>query len=138
MAETAYVKGRKLEYATMADLEDNGYTCWRTAGSHGKTDIIALKPGELLFIQCKLDGKAPPAERFKLRQLAQWAGASPLLAGWVKPGRAARFIAYVNIARELDPRVWTPNHGIEDEKIPDLAAVAAEQARWSAIEGCDD
>lgn len=41
----------------MKNLEKEGYTCLRTAGSHGFCDIIAIKTipfNEIRLIQCKL------------------------------------------------------------------------------------
>jgi Holliday junction resolvase len=112
MPNAAYRDGRKLEYAAAADLRSNGYTVLRTAGSHGIVDLIAVKPGELLFIQCKLDGYLTPRERAGLVELARWARAVPLSAAWRKEGRAARTVAYTS-QMWLEHMVWTPDHALE-------------------------
>jgi Holliday junction resolvase len=127
MPNAAYRDGRKLEYAAAADLRSNGYTVLRMAGSHGIVDLIAVKPGELLFIQCKLDGYLTPRERAGLLELARppdreallavagLTGGVPVLACWQKDGRHARVIEY----RELtgpgprDWRAWTPDWAME-------------------------
>ena len=48
-----YVKGRRFEYKTKKEYEDKGYIVFRTAGSHGLVDLIAVRNDEILFIQCK-------------------------------------------------------------------------------------
>lgn len=54
MPNKNYRAGRRFEYETMRKYEDMGFTCVRTAGSHGPFDVIAFfctrKPN---FIQCK-------------------------------------------------------------------------------------
>lgn len=53
MPNKNYIRGRAFEYSVMHDLQSEGYTCYRTAGSHGAYDVIAFKPTEILLIQCK-------------------------------------------------------------------------------------
>ena len=55
MPNRKYEKGRRAEYKTMRLLSDDGYTCIRTAGSHGHYDIIAWDAYNILFIQVKVD-----------------------------------------------------------------------------------
>ena len=51
---TNYIAGRAFEYERMAHYKALGYEVMRTAGSHGKYDIIAISPmGSVEFIQCK-------------------------------------------------------------------------------------
>jgi len=54
-----YVKGRYYEYKVKEILERNGYIVFRSAGSHGFFDLIALHPitKTILFIQVKKDFK---------------------------------------------------------------------------------
>ena len=54
---TNYSKGRKKEYEIMHQLEREGWTVLRTAGSHGFADLIAInkKERKIRFIQCKPD-----------------------------------------------------------------------------------
>ena len=118
MPNTQYVKGRKREYEHADYLRRDGYrlVC-RAAGSHGVADLIMSKPGELLYVQCKPEAKDTPAKRAQLREMAAESGAVPLVAGWINTGpRGGKRPCYVDVSRELDPRVWTPNHGIEDEE----------------------
>jgi Holliday junction resolvase-like predicted endonuclease len=50
---TRYTRGRDSEYRAQRDLEAEGYTTFRTAGSHGEADIIALNDKEIRLIQIK-------------------------------------------------------------------------------------
>ena len=52
-----YLRGRITEYKIMKVLEGQGFTCFRTAGSHGAADIIAVGHGEVRFIQAKRQKK---------------------------------------------------------------------------------
>lgn len=63
---TNYARGRRIEYRVMRDLEDSGYTVYRTAGSHGHFDLIAYKPGDVVrFYQIKYSRK-PSATKDEL------------------------------------------------------------------------
>lgn len=50
---TKYERGRDNEYRAMRDLEAEGYTVTRTAGSHGAADVIAWNDQHIRFIQIK-------------------------------------------------------------------------------------
>lgn len=52
-----YRRGRRLEYQVKKDLESEGWTVLRTAGSHGFADLVALRGANIKFIQCKLIAK---------------------------------------------------------------------------------
>jgi Holliday junction resolvase len=75
-----YQRGVTFERQVRQALEADGYECVRSAGSKSKIDLVAIKPGELLFLQCKLNGLCPPAERAKLLDLSRSAGALPIVA----------------------------------------------------------
>lgn len=53
MPNKNYLRGRRLEWQVKKDLEQDGWTVMRTAGSHGFADLIALKGDTIRFIQCK-------------------------------------------------------------------------------------
>lgn len=101
---TNYTTGRSLEYKVRDNLEADGYQCIRAAGSKGKADIVALKPGETLLVQVKTSNpQLTPTDRKALLELARLTGAIPIVA-W-KPTRKP--IVY----RELlgvGPRDWRP------------------------------
>jgi Holliday junction resolvase len=72
--------GRAVEHAARHLLDDAGYWTQRSAASKGAVDIIALKHGQILFVQCKRSGALPPAEWNALYGLAMELGAVPVLA----------------------------------------------------------
>jgi holliday junction resolvase Hjr len=112
-----YRAGGDLERAAKAHLEDNGYYVVKSAGSKGTADLVAIKRGEILLIQCKRAGfTMAPAERIKLRQLAAELGGVPLCGSWVKNGRAARSVGFMELI-SMGPagtRPWTPDHALAD------------------------
>lgn len=92
-----YRRGANFERAVKAHLEERGcpYVI-RSAGSHGVADLVAAYPRDRwVLIQCKLDGKLPPAEADQLIDLGDTLGARVALAAkgkrgkihlyWVKP-----------------------------------------------------
>jgi Holliday junction resolvase len=72
--------GRDVEHAARRALNDAGYWTMRAAASKGAVDVIGLKHGQILFVQCKRSGSLPPAEWNALYGLAMELGAVPLLA----------------------------------------------------------
>ena len=81
-----YRRGARFELFTRADLIINGYWAQRAPGSKGAADLIAIKPGQILLVQCKTDGVLNPAPWNALYDLAEAIGAIPLLAAKPKPG----------------------------------------------------
>ena len=72
---TNYARGRAAEYRTIRLLEAGGYTCARTAGSHGCADVIAWNAQGFRLVQVKRgrDGISP-LERETFSQLPVPAG----------------------------------------------------------------
>lgn len=74
--------------------EEPELTPWfviRTAGSFGPVDLVAMRPGRVLFVQVKSDGidygpfnNFPPAARAAIQDAAIRAGAEAWLV-WVPP-----------------------------------------------------
>lgn len=93
-----YRDGRRDEYKARDDLIANGYSLIRSAGSKGAVDLIAVKPGEVLFVQVKRTTAPGPAAWNKLWDLAAMAGAVPILA--TTPLR--RPIAYQRLTARKD------------------------------------
>lgn len=86
-----YQRGVRFERAVREDLRSHGYHVIRSAGSKTKVDLMAIKPGELLLVQCKLPGsQLPSSEWNELRQLARYCGARPVVALKVD-GKASPF-----------------------------------------------
>lgn len=76
-----YRRGADFERAVRADLVDHGYEVIRSAGSKTKVDLVAIKNGELLLIQCKLpNSQLPSSEWNRLRALSRMCAARPILA----------------------------------------------------------
>lgn len=59
---TNYEKGRYYEYKSMRWLEKQGYTTFRSAGSHGLWDVIAYNEYNYLLVQVKYECEPTPAE----------------------------------------------------------------------------
>ena|SRR6185436_15081652 len=63
MPNKNYNRGRALEYRVMKHFRDEGYEVFRSAGSHSKADVIAMKKTllgdechestKVFLIQCK-------------------------------------------------------------------------------------
>ena len=75
-----YRNGRAFEYRVRTQLRDAGFLVLRMAGSKTKVDMIAVRPGELLVIQCKRSGALPPAEWNALYEIAAMFPGVPVLA----------------------------------------------------------
>ena len=122
---SGYRNGADLERAVKHHLEDNGYLLViKSGGSKGKVDVIGLKRGETVIVQCKRSGTAVrPADRVALWFLAADLGVIPLLASWAKEGNAARTIAYTELI-SMGPagnRPWTPDHALTDARADAIA-----------------
>lgn len=77
---TQYRRGADFERTVKRLLETNGYDCIRSAGSRSPVDVVAFKPGQVVMVQAKLDGRCAPAERAELVRVAGLVGAVPVLA----------------------------------------------------------
>lgn len=72
MPNRKYEAGARLERETVKNLKDNGYVAFRAAGSKGIADVIAFKPGQVLFVQAKTKtGAISPGSRHQLLMLAR-------------------------------------------------------------------
>ena len=66
-----YRRGADAERHLVLQLRLDGYFAVRSAGSKSSCDVIAIKPGQVLFIQVKAGvGRESPAERRALLDLA--------------------------------------------------------------------
>lgn len=77
---TNYARGAEFERRVKRHLETNGYTVLRSAGSKSPIDLIALKPGAIVLIQCKPTPRLSPADRESITRIATHVGATPVLA----------------------------------------------------------
>ena len=91
-------RGIRLEYVVIDRLCELGYTCIRSAGSHGAVDVVAIKPGVVILCQAKIRKESIGSREWQeLWVLAEKANAIPLLA--YRP--SMRKLAF---ARLLGPR----------------------------------
>jgi Holliday junction resolvase len=90
---TNYDNGRRFEWAVRDHLARDGYDVFRSAGSKTKVDMTAVKTGQLLFVQCKRDGKISPAERVKLLQLAALIDCAVPVLAWKTVGDSTVHLA---------------------------------------------
>jgi Holliday junction resolvase len=111
-----YAAGRKFEWDIRDALIDDGYDVIRSAGSKGKVDLVAIKPGELLFIQAKINGLCPPAERTELLRVSGRADALPIVAYKGTEGRRRpvryRLLTGPGPKQFVD---WSPDKVAEEE-----------------------
>jgi Holliday junction resolvase len=114
---SGYALGAAFERRTMAALETDGYEVFRSAGSHGKSDVIAIKQGQVLLIQCKRSGKIDRAEwneLVRLRQALDPRGGTVLALLAYMPG-ARGGVAFRELLHQLEHkqrrdnayRMWT-------------------------------
>lgn len=81
-----YAKGARFERELLQFLSYKGFSCIRGASSGGyfsPVDIVAIKKGLVLGIECKSWSKKPRLEKKKLLKLKEWcqrAGALGVLA----------------------------------------------------------
>ncbi len=97
-----YRSGAEFEREIRHHLEADGYWCARAAGSKGKADVIAIKPGQVLIVQAKRDGRCPPAERAEVRRIAA------LLPGIGVPIVASRPGITLRELTGPGPKDWRP------------------------------
>lgn len=86
---TNYRRGANFERRVLARLEDDGYWCMRSSGSHTAVDVIAIKPGQVVMVQAKWGGRLPADEWNELYYLATKTGSVPVAAVKLTPRKWA-------------------------------------------------
>lgn len=106
---TQYRRGAEFERKVAGLLTDDGYLVVRAAGSHGHADLVALKPGQVVLVQCKTSGALPPGEWNPFYEAAERVGAVALLAHRPSPGRVVYWrLTGPKVARKDPPyEAWT-------------------------------
>lgn len=99
---TNYDAGTRFERETRKHLEADGYWVIKAAGSKGKADLVAIKPGQVLIVQCKRTGACPPAERAEVLRIAR------LLPGIGVPLVASRPRVTFRELTGNGPKEWRP------------------------------
>jgi len=74
VANRSYERGRRFEYRVKRLLEGEGWVVIRAAGSK-PVDLVALRDGAVLFVECKKRGQVPREQRDFQEGLARRAGA---------------------------------------------------------------
>lgn len=80
MPNRNYVNGRSFEYRVRDLFEAKGYFVMRSAGSRTPVDLVALKDGEILLIQCKRHGVIGSEDINILRAVSLQCSGKALLA----------------------------------------------------------
>jgi len=97
MTNKNYNRGRAFEYRVKRFLENRGYMCFRSAGSHSVADLIAFKRKtsllpNVLLIQAKYgNARISPREHIRLAEVAGDYDCIPVLAT-AKPRQKIKFI----------------------------------------------
>jgi Holliday junction resolvase len=68
-------RGIYLERRAAEILASRGWFTIRAAGSHGIADVVAVRPGEVVLVQCKTDGAIRSEEWNRLYDVATALGA---------------------------------------------------------------
>lgn len=80
MARTSpYRRGRSFEYRVRDLLRGQGYFLVRQARS-GFPDLVALRRGEILLVECRVDGYVSPDERDRFLRIAEQTGGRAVVA----------------------------------------------------------
>lgn len=82
---TMYRFGRAFEYRTRDDLRARGYFVLRSPQSRSPIDLVAIKRGAVLFVQCKRGAQLGVPEWNSLLALAESCGALALCASMPGP-----------------------------------------------------
>jgi len=70
-----YKKGYRFELDVKKQYESRGYKVVRSSGSHTPVDLIAMKNGEIIQIQCKnMKQKISKAEKHEIEKWAKATG----------------------------------------------------------------
>lgn len=124
--QSFYRIGRAVEYRVRDQLREHGYFVLRSPGSRSPMDLIAIRVGVVLMIQCKRGGVLGPKSWNELFDLAESTGAFPILAEYPHPRRTDywQLIARKDGSKRRQPMVRI--------SITDLAVLEARDAAEAA------
>ena len=80
MPNPRYDAGARFERRVKEYLESKGFWVCRSAGSRSAIDLLAIKAGEIMLCQCKVDGRLSQVEREQLLELEQETGGYAVIA----------------------------------------------------------
>lgn len=86
MPNPNYVKGVTFEREVQQLFIEAGFYAVRSAGSHGKVDVVAVGRAHTYFIQCKTNGEIASVEWNTLLTVANEVGAIAVVASKVERG----------------------------------------------------
>lgn len=108
---TAYARGAAFEREVKKALEAAGFSVLRSPRSAGAFDLLAVRRGETLFVQCKKHGACPPEEWDRLLALAREKGAVAIIAARAarQPLKLWKIVRFKGMRRGRNPWVtWEP------------------------------
>lgn len=124
-------RGIYLERRVAEILSARGWYTIRAAGSHGIADVVALRRGESVLVQCKTGGVIGGTEWNRLHDLAEVLGAVPVVAQY--DSDTHRRIVFVEVvgthaarSRDWPHRTWVPAHVRAADAMDATAAKVAE------------
>lgn len=110
--QTKYRYGRQFEYKVRDELKALGYFALRSPASRTPIDVLAIKPGAVLMVQCKRGGNLRVSEWNVLFDLAISCGALPVLASLPVPKRGTVYEILVGrkdgSKRRQPKELWAP------------------------------
>lgn len=105
---TNYSRGADFERRVARQLGDYSYKTVRSAGSHSPTDIIALRRGIAVAVQCKRSGRLYPDEWNEFFDWCAEAGAVPVVAMLGKNGKGAVYQRITGRKGGAGRQPWVP------------------------------
>lgn len=130
-------RGIYLERRVAEILGQRGYFTIRAAGSHGIADVVAIRPGHVVFVQCKTNGIVSGTEWNRLWEVTLALGAVPVIGQWhrgdARAGITFMEITGTHLARSKRwPCVqWVPENG---HIIPRMDPETAERVQALELE----
>lgn len=80
MAHRSYEIGAAFERRVKKYFEDRGYFVIKSAGSKSPVDLVCLKLGDNILVQCRTRGNLTPEEEQRLSALGKRLGCTAKLA----------------------------------------------------------
>lgn len=103
---TNYRRGADFERKVRESMAAHGYVSVRAAGSHTPADVYCFRFGELVFIQCKRDGRLDPKEWNDFLVYCWKAGAVALVAMKGEKGKGVRYMRITATKKGGGPQPW--------------------------------
>lgn len=67
-----YRRGVQIEFKAKYELEKEGFSVQRAAGSHSQWDLNATRKDKVLYVQCKSTLNKKPVYNKELKLLKEW------------------------------------------------------------------